>query len=79
MPVLTSAHSSKESTGCRAARGTKVPAEGAWGKDVPLDQNPVDVSTPLKGRQPELVNYQSTRLDARRTAGSRGTATLHHH
>ena len=45
---------------------------------VPLGRNPVDGSTPLKGRQPELVNYQSPRSDARRTCSSRGTATLHH-
>ena len=59
MPVLTSAHSSIEGTGCRAARGTGVPAKGALRKDVPLGRIPVDGSTPLKGRQPELVDYQS--------------------
>ena len=45
----------------------------------PLGRIPVDGSTPLKGRQPELVNCQATRSDARRTCSSRGTATLHFH
>ena len=52
---------------------------GCFLQDVPLDQIPVDGSTPLKGRQPELVNYQAPRSDARRTCRSRGTATLHFH
>ena len=59
MPVLTSAHSSIEGTGCRAARGTRAWWWGALGEDVPLEQIPLAGGTALKGRQPEFYKYQS--------------------